>query len=193
MTDFSGTAELSEALARLDEDIAEAEQRVAELRAMRASVQPFIDKYMTSGTASGTFTFAGTAGGQRPASLTDAVITVFEEHPNQVLDVDDTLTYVRANGVEASRDAVRNAINYAVKLKKVGRDEPRRGRYFLKDTSTPAATGVDVGEEPDEEGSSGEIGGGRDEPSTPPHDQGGGALDARIHRDRDGDRAPIEA
>lgn len=53
------------------------------------------------------------------------------------------------------------------------------------------APGVDVNEESDSEGSSGEIGGGRDEGSISPGDQVGDAPHAQIHLDRFGDRAPI--
>lgn len=178
---------LAEPLRRLDRDIAELESRLAELRAMRANVQPFIERY---GAADRDDQHAEQPVETRPPSLTDEVIKVFEDRPGEVLDVDDTLAHVQDNGVHTSRVAVRNAINYAVRLGKVTRDEHRRGRYTLRDTSTPAATGVDVGEEPNSEGSSREIGGNRNG-SIPLRDQGGDAHDAQNHLDRLGDRAPI--
>jgi hypothetical protein len=194
----SGVAGLGEALSRLDQDIADAERRLAdaerrlaELRAMRASVQPFIDRYVD---AAQTEVQADEPAPARPVSFIDEVTRVFEDHPGEVLEVDDALAYVQETTPNASRDSVRNAINYAVRQGKVLRDSKRRGRYIwngLRDTSTPAATGVDVNEESDSEGSSGEIGDGRDDTSAPPRDQVGGAHDAQFHLGRAGDRAPM--
>jgi hypothetical protein len=176
------------ALRRLDHDIAEAERRLAQLRAMRENALQFVEQYFAS-----TPVPAETTPPEQPSpareSLTDAVVQVFQNRPNEVLDVDDVLNEVRNNGVEATRPGVRNAIHYAVRLEKLRKDA-RRGRFAFKDTSTPVAAGVDVGEEPSD-GSSGEIGGGREDGSTLLHDQDGGAIAAPIHLDRDGDRAPI--
>lgn len=172
---------------RLEQDIADKQRQLAELRAMRANIQPFIARYAAP-------TRAGEDAGQpeetRPTSITDVVLNVFEEHRGQVLDVDDIHLFARENGSGASRSAVRNAINYVVRLGKVDKDEHRRGHYILRDTSTPAGTGVEVTEE-SANGSLREIGGGRDEPSTPPHDQGDGANLAPDPLDRVGVRAPI--
>jgi hypothetical protein len=179
-------------LSRLDQDIAETERRLAELRAMRASIQPFLEQYVSpagipSEEAFGQPTVA-------PSSLTAAVVEVFKNRPGDVLDVDQVVLDLPANlesqvGVHVTRDGVRNAIHYAVRRGDLRKD--RRGRYALLDTSTPVAAGVDVNEESDSEGSSGEIGDGRDDTSAPPRDQGGGAHDAQFHLDRVGDRAPI--
>lgn len=184
-------AGLSEAIARLDRDIAEAEQRardaeqrVVELHAMRASIQPFIERYVAAAQVTAEPSVS------RPASLTDEVIKVFENHPGEVLDVDEALAHVLENGVETTRVPVRNAINYAVRLGKVVRAEHRRGRYILKDTSTPAGTGVEVNGELN--GSSPrERGDGRDEASAPPRDQAGSTHRVPNPFDRVGDRAPI--
>jgi hypothetical protein len=136
---------ISDALVRLDKDIAETERRLAELRAMRQNIQPFIETYLqvSYDADSGNATVSNT----RASSLTDLVIQVFEEHPDQVLDVDDTLTFITEKGDNPSRAAVRNAINYVYRLEKIDRDN-RRGHYFLRTTPTPAEAGVDAKGEP---------------------------------------------
>jgi hypothetical protein len=161
---------------------------------MRDNIQPFIEQYVTRGTLriwGGDGTREATPGDEpvSGSSFTDLVIEVLRKNPEKTFDVDDVVKVLQENGSHLDRVRVRNSLNYAVRLEKIHRGS-RRGTYTLKDTSTPAATGVDAGEEP-ASGSSGEIGGGRDEASTPPHDQGGRAFNAQFRLDRAGDRAPI--
>ncbi|WP_141564529.1 hypothetical protein [Mycolicibacterium palauense] len=182
---------INEALARLDADIAAAEDRLTQLRAMRASIQPFIELYMvpeTRGDADSSRLTASDESGA--ASITDSVIDVFREREGETLDVDAVFEILREQGSDATRDQVRNALNYGVRLEKLDRGA-KRGHFSLKSTSAPAATGADVNEEPNKEDSSGEIGGGRDSGSTLLHDQGGAAVIPPIPLDRVGDRAPI--
>jgi hypothetical protein len=156
---------------------------------MRESIRPFFERYVGASSLTvqaGTITATGHA--SIKPSLTDQVVEVFQRRPDAVLDADEVLKDLTDDGVETTREAVRNAIHYAARNNRIHKQ--RRGRFTLKDTSTPAATGVDAGEEP-ASGSSGEIGGGRDEASTPPHDQGGRAFNAQFRLDRAGDRAPI--
>jgi hypothetical protein len=155
--------DLSGAVARLDQDIVETERRLAELRAMRESIQGFLERYVEAGQA------VPDPGPQTPTaptrlSITDEVVRVFQmQEPGAVLDVDEVLKHLRDNGIDAKHDATRNAIYYAVRSKRLHKE--RRGRFTLKDTSTPAATGVEDNGEP-YEGSPREIGGGRDGSST---------------------------
>ncbi|MCX2934929.1 hypothetical protein ORI20_32210 [Mycobacterium sp. CVI_P3] len=177
-----------EALRRLDQDIAEAERRLAQLRAMRESIQPFIDQYVVSGSVDELEGRQVTGGEPEPAqkiSLTDAVVQVFESHPDQVLLVDDVLKELGRD--DEARDATRNAIHYAVRLGKVSK-EGRRGRYILRSTSTPVAAGVEVNGELTSS-SSREEGEGRDDTSTLLHDHDGGTRSVPNPFDRD--RAPI--
>ncbi len=178
------TSSLVDALARLDEDIAEAEGRLARLRAMRANITPFIEEYVETSPS----TEQPTTG--VVTSFTDEVLAVFEDRPESVLDVEDVLKFMQDGGVDVTKEKVRNAVNYAAKQGRLYRLPDRRGKFTLKSTSAPAATGADVNENPFR-GFSLEIGGGRDEPSTPPHDQDHGADRAPFDLDRVGDRAPI--
>jgi hypothetical protein len=152
---------------------------------MRKGAMPFITEYVSveARTAHDEMVAA------ESSSFVDEVLEVFRQHAGSDLDVDQVWKILQENGSQQDRDRVRNSINYALRLEKIRR-AARRGVYTLRDTSTPAGTGAEVKEE-SVNGSSGEIGGGRDEASTPPHDQGGGADIAPNHLDRVGDRAPI--
>jgi hypothetical protein len=192
------TVTVADGLTRLNKDIADAEARVAQAQAqvdearaaldrllsMRDGVLPFFREYVSDEMA------ASGGGAAAGGAFVDEVVAVFLKHRGTDLDVDRVWEILQENGSHANRDRVRNSLNYAVRLEKIERGS-RRGTYILKDTSTPVAAGVDVNEESDSEGSSGEIGDGRDDTSAPPHDQGGGAHDARFHLGRAGDRAPI--
>lgn len=198
---MSEEAGLLEALSRLEEDIAEAEaslaevkERLARLQAMRDNIKPFIEQYVTK-----TLRVWGGDGGRDVAqdaqsasgsTYVDKVVEVFRHDPDETFDVDDVVKVLEANGSRLDRVTVRNSINYAVRLGKVHRAS-RRGTYTLRDTSTPVAPGVEVNEEL-VSSSSREEGEGRDDTSALLHDQGGGAQDAQIHLGRAGDRAPIE-
>jgi hypothetical protein len=192
---------LSDTLSRLNERAAAMERGLAEIRELQKQMASLIEQAERLGryglaveglpitVPSEPQEVPPTVG--EAATFTDAVITVFEQRTDAILGVDDVLEILKESRSDATKERVRNAIYYADKLGKLHRVEGRPGKFTLKDTSTPVAAGVEVGEKPDTEGFSGEIGGGRDEPSAPPHDQGGGARDARIHLDRVGDRAPI--
>jgi hypothetical protein len=200
MAQFTVEAAVWEGITRLDKDIADAQARVAQaqerldeeqgvlvrLQAMRENAMPFIQQYVSHEAR---VAHQGLPADGGP-SFVDEVLEVFRQQSGIDLDVDQVWKILQENGSHQDKDRVRNSINYARRLGKIERGL-RRGTYTHIDTSTPVAAGVDVGEEPNAEGSSGEIGGGRDEPSAPPHDQGGGANDARIHLGRVGDRAPI--
>lgn len=180
-----------EALARLDADLADAEQqlalaqqRVDELRSMRANVLPFVERYVSAPVT----TTQTAPEAPRYGSLTDAVLRVFQQRPNAELSMNAVLDALKAEGFTAERIAVKNAIHGSVR--KGALVNPIRGRFALKDTSTPVAAGVEVNGESYKD-SPGEIGGSRDEASAPPHDQDGGAGSAPDHFDRVGDRAPI--
>jgi hypothetical protein len=178
---------LTDAVARLDQDIADTERRLAELREMREGLKPFLDQYVSLEAIASEEAFGNATVTVTPPriSLTDSVVNVFKNRPTEVLDVDEVLQALKDSGVKASSGGVRNALYYAARTGKLHKEH--RGRFALKDTSAPAVTGADVGEEPNSEGSSGEIGGGRDDSSTPPHDQDDGAGIAPDHLGRVGD------
>jgi hypothetical protein len=162
---------LTDALARLDRDIADTEHRLDELRRMREGLNPFLDQYVSlegipSEEACGNPAITVTA---PRISLTDAVVNVFKSRPGDVLDVDEVVQALKNSGVKASSGGVRNALYYAARKEKLRKEH--RGRFALKDTTAPAATGADVSGEPNAKGSPAERGDGRDEASTPPHDQ----------------------
>ena len=147
------TGSLDNALTRLDRVIAETEQRLVRLRAMRENVQPFIEQYLATMPTIELGASENSAAATDTSSFTDEVLQVFRQRPEDALYVDDVVKVLHSKGSDASRDQTRNAINYVVRLGKVHR-AARRGTYTLKSTSTPVAPGVDVSEEPNSEGSS---------------------------------------
>ena len=183
--------DLGTALAKLDRDIAETELRLVELKTMRENIRPFFARYIgASNMPVGGVGQIDSFGSSEASSMADRVMRVFEDNPDAVLDFDAVIELLANQfGTIAKRDAVRNAIHYAVRRGKIHQE--RRGRFTLKDTSTPAGTGVDVNEESNSVGSSRMEGGGREHGSTLLHDQGETALDAQLTIGRDGDRAPI--
>jgi hypothetical protein len=81
---------LLDALARLDQDIADTERRLAELRAMRESIQSFLEQYVTpTGHSPRVEQLAplsaevSTSG--HVSTFTDTVVNVFKNHPDDVL------------------------------------------------------------------------------------------------------------
>jgi hypothetical protein len=144
VTDTSATEHgLYALVARLDADIVEAEQvaveaerRVAQLRAMRENAEQLM-KYQAALNGSG-----GHVQTSGKKSVTDQVVQVFISHPSDVLNIDEVIDHIRETGGEVSVSSARNAVYYAAtsgRLKRLG-----RGRFALKDSSTPAAAGVEV-------------------------------------------------
>src|SRR4051812_43354610 len=101
---------VAEALARLDQDIADEErtlaavqQRLSELRTMRESIRPFFERYVGTGSL---LVQAAVLGTGNVTSFTDRVVQVFQQRPDAVLDVDEVLKHLQDNGVESTREAV---------------------------------------------------------------------------------------
>lgn len=153
MVRLSPTASsFTDAVTRLDGDIAEKEAQaeaqaarladinaeLARLRAMRENIEPFYEQYLTPAP-----TVSLVKEEPQPTSYTDVVLDVFHQNPTGIFDVDDVWKPLLDSGSDATRDQVRNAINYVVRVGKVHRG-PRRGTYSLTDTSTPAMAEVDV-------------------------------------------------
>jgi hypothetical protein len=149
------------ALACLDQDIADAEARLADLRRMRESIQPFIERYVG---ATGRSTAPSL---QKPTTkagkFASEVIEACRQQPESVFDVDDVLATLLQSGSDASKEKVRNALYYMARHKK-GIRRTQRGTFTLMDTSVPAVTAVEVNGESHED-SSGETGDSRDETS----------------------------
>ncbi|SBS73437.1 hypothetical protein MHPYR_170013 [uncultured Mycobacterium sp.] len=109
--------------AQLDQDILEAERRLAELKGMRQNIDPLL-KYA-----------AAHAPAREPveqsreistkASLTDLVVQVFVNDPDSVLDANTVIARLEDDGVEITNpESVRNAIYYGAssgRLVKTGR------------------------------------------------------------------------
>ncbi len=125
---ISPSRDVQGALERLERDIAEAEERLNSLRAMRRSVELFIDEYgnlpiYTKGT-NGAVAHATTAG-----SLTEQIVMVFQQHPREELNAAEVLRKLNEAGVSAERERVRVGLYYLSnkgRLEKVG-----RGRFAL--------------------------------------------------------------
>jgi hypothetical protein len=153
------------ALACLDQDIADAEARLADLRRMRESIQPFIERYVG---ATGRSTVPSL---QKPTTragkFASEVIEACRQQPESVFDVDDVLATLLQSGSDASKEKVRNSLYYMARHKK-GICRTQRGTFTLMDTSTtPAAIAVEVNGESYED-SSGETGDSRDDTSASP-------------------------
>jgi len=156
MARFTVSDVVVDGITRLDKDIADAKGRVAQaqeqldaaqsllarLQAMRDNVLPFLTEYV-SGEARAAREESSSEGG----SFVDEVVEVFHQHSGTDLDVDQVSKILQENGSHQNRERVRNSVNYALRLGKIHRGS-RRGVYTLEDTSTPAATGVEVSEEP---------------------------------------------
>jgi hypothetical protein len=146
MTNSAQKAEVRDALARLDQDIADAERRLAELRRIRDGAEPFLAYMETAFASSNSASQSVTQAEPTHATLADRVADIVKTRAPDQLSVDDVLTELRESGVETDATSTRNALYYAARrkgLRKVG-----RGRFTLDD-SAPAATGAEVNEEPD--------------------------------------------
>ncbi|SBS78740.1 hypothetical protein MHPYR_60228 [uncultured Mycobacterium sp.] len=130
-----------EAVDRLNRDIAEAEERVAQLRAMRDSIQPFIEQYMGVSTKTpiiaGVFVTDPDDDHQESSSITDEAFGVFRDYPDEVFDLDNVVKVLRSRGSDSGPVQIRNAINYMVRIGRVHRG-PRRGTYTLLPHSSTA-------------------------------------------------------
>ena len=138
---INGTSSsMVDAVNRLNKDLAEAEERVAQLRAMRDSIQPFIEQYIgeiPSLTTTELVSPTPTSESQESSSITDAVVGVFQEYPDDVFDLDNVVKVLRSKGSGAEPIQIRNAINYVVRMGRVHRG-PRRGTYTLRSDSSTA-------------------------------------------------------
>ncbi|MCV7165604.1 hypothetical protein [Mycobacterium stomatepiae] len=145
--------------AQLDQDILDAERRLAELRALRQHTEQLL-KYAFA-VRSAVVHGQPSTGKSTKASLTDQVVQVFLDDPDAVLDADEVIARLRENGLQVGAGSVRNALYYAAgnyaAAGSHGLIKKGRGRFALRDSSTPVTTGVEVGEEPDS--SSQEMGG----------------------------------
>ncbi len=156
---FHDKPSIEEALARLDADIAAAEERLTDLRRMRASIEPFIEQYlskekdarsaspqMPSPRATPTGSPKSTSrptlpvqltsgsesetGGNTSSSFTESVIDVLRERPGVSLDIDEVYEIMRGRGSSAKRERVRNALSYGVRIEKLRRSS-KRGHFTL--------------------------------------------------------------
>jgi hypothetical protein len=141
---------LVDALARLEQDITDAEAAVVEsqrrldhLRQMRAGIEPFIEQYVApSGIASGE-SFGTPTVSTRP-SLTDRVVEVFGGDHTLVLDVNEIIERLRAAGVDDRVASIRNAVYYAARSDKHNLQQKGGGRFALVDLSAPVAAGAEA-------------------------------------------------
>ncbi|WP_090600399.1 hypothetical protein [Mycobacterium lentiflavum] len=136
--------DLPELAAQLDQDILDAERRLAELRALRQHTEQLL-KYAFA-VRSAVVHGQPSTGKSAKASVTDQVVQVFLDDPGAVLEADEVISRLRAKGLNAEAGSVRNALYYAVNSERLTKEG--RGRFALRDSSTPVVTGVEGGEEP---------------------------------------------
>lgn len=109
--------------AQLDQDILDAERRLAELRGMRENIDPLL-KYAAT-HASAQEPAAQSQETSAKPSLTDLVVRVFVNDPHSELDANTVIARLKDDGVEiANIESVRNAIYYGAnsgRLVKAGR------------------------------------------------------------------------
>lgn len=135
--------------ARLEEDIAREEarrddaiQRVTELRELLKNTQQLLE-YATGTPQSGEETQQTQVGPTTGSSLADQVLQAFRGDRNQVLSMNTIVERVMAANSDATAGSVRNAVYYAAGMGK-RLDKKGRGRFALKDSSTPVTAGVEA-------------------------------------------------
>jgi len=125
---ISPSRDVRGALERLERDIAEAEERLNNLRAMRQSVELFIDEYgnlpiYTTGTN------GAAENAKTTESVTENIVAVFERHPREDFNAAEVLQELSDMGVSVEHERVRVGLYYLAnkgRLEKVG-----RGRFAL--------------------------------------------------------------
>lgn len=146
-------SEFTDALARLDAEIAATEAHLAELRHKRTGAEAFLD-YMHSGrrqqppataavpaTVMPTGSLAHTTPMRRvqPASAghKDVVLPIFQ--PGVVVTLDDACAEAERGGFKLAREQIRNALHYLVRTQRI--EAVGRAAWRLRDTEGPSRAG----------------------------------------------------
>jgi hypothetical protein len=154
----------NEALARLDADIAKAEQRLADLRLKRKGAEAFL-VYMDTAKPSASRR-AAPAKPRRTVNQGPADVVLSQMVPRKVYTVDSTMAIAAEAGHNLSREQTRNALHYLVRKKEIR--SPSRGHWVLSDSGTPVAAGVPVGNHTEEGGGTRET---TEAPASPAEDR----------------------
>ncbi|WP_144033080.1 hypothetical protein [Mycolicibacterium vaccae] len=138
MSDLQGNP-LSDALARLDADIAATEERLKRLREMRDSIPQFVEQYVSSPLEiSDVESLSKNRDDETETSgsYTSLVFNVLKESPNTALDVGDVQERLRSQGwKDISQGTARNALYYLVRTRRLQKGT-RRGTFVFKDRSS---------------------------------------------------------
>ena len=141
------------ALAKLDADIVRIEGELRELKAMRASIAPFLSRYVgvdvsadTSEPVPPVITGPASESGVQ-MSMLDRVAAAIRTRPGVTLTVNDVYQMVRddGHGGEFDRTSIRNSIHHAMR-KGVADKGPRRGTYVLRASYFQNASAADSSE-----------------------------------------------
>jgi len=134
--------QFTDALARLDADIDNAERALADLRRKREGADAFLEYSGMSGVASGarreTRSAPATSGsGDNPTAL---VLAAVQETNRDSYTLDDLLQDITAAGGQITKDQVRNSVHYLVRRKQM--TNLRRGLWATTNAETPVSAGV---------------------------------------------------
>jgi hypothetical protein len=150
-------SEFTDALARLDAEIAATEAQLADLRLKRTGAEAFL-AYMNqqSRPAQSASSTSPQQSADQPrrtpaanSGQAEVIWSLFQ--PGVLITVDEALGEVRERGHQYTREQTRNALQYLVRTRRI--ESVRRGVWRLRDTEGPAATGPSVGNTPtDQEG-----------------------------------------
>jgi hypothetical protein len=145
-------SQFTEALSRLDAEIAEIERKLADLKFKRSGAEAFL-LYMASSTTDSPQSAESAApasprppesrfygGGPVVVNQTDIVMAEFNAHPDDILTVDQIEKLVNMHGHKLDREQVRNAIHYCSR-KGLVESGGQRGFWRLKNSENPPHTG----------------------------------------------------
>jgi hypothetical protein len=150
-------SEFTDALARLDAEIAATEAKLADLRLKRTGAEAFL-VYMNLPDRPARPASATQQAAEEPArprrspsssGQADAILSLFQ--PDILITVDDALAEVRRQGYELTREQTRNALQYLVRTGRI--ESVKRGVWRLRNSEGPAGAGPSVSNTPtDQEG-----------------------------------------
>jgi hypothetical protein len=146
-------SDFTDALARLDAEIAAAEAHLAELRHKRTGAEAFLDYMKQSATT--TVGMAGRVAKIAPVGTLDLVAPVTRSgsgptevvwalfRPGVVITLDEVFNEVHRRGYELTREQTRNALHYLVRKGEIEKAGTRRGFWQLRqrDTEGPSLAG----------------------------------------------------
>lgn len=134
--------QFTDALARLDADIDNAERALADLRRKREGADAFLEYSGMSSAAGGARSVPRSAPATSGSSdgPTALVLAAVQGTHRDSYTLDSLMNEITAAGGQVTKDQVRNSVHYLVRQKKM--TNIRRGLWATTNAETPVATGV---------------------------------------------------